>query len=127
MYRYVNFMMMKLFVIFSYSASAQTSNKVEVKPRKMKGTFYISWGYNREAYSRSDIRFKNTTTDNYDFTLVNAEAHDKPGFNNGIENFIESDLTIPQYNLHLGYLFKDKHNLGIEISWDHLKYVVFDN
>jgi hypothetical protein len=120
-------MIMKLFVVFSYSVTAQTPNKVEVKPQKMKGTFYISWGYNREAYSRSDIRFKNTTTDNYDFTLVDAEAHDKPGFNDGFENFVENDLTIPQYNLHLGYLFKDKHNLGIEISWDHLKYVVYDN
>ena len=102
--------------------------KIEVKPKKMKGTFYISWGYNREAYSNSDIRFKNTTTDNYDFTLVNAAAHDHAGFNNGLKNFLQSDLTIPQYNFHIGYKFKDsKYNLGIEWSWDHLKYIVYDN
>ena len=102
-------------------------NTIEVKPKKMKGDFYISWGYNREAYSNSDIRFQNHTNDNYDFTLVNAAAHDKPGFNNGFSNFIHSDLTIPQYNLHIGYKFKNKRNLGIEWSWDHLKYVVYDN
>lgn len=27
----------------------------------------------------------------------------------------------------LGYLFHDKHNLGLEVSWNHLKYVVDDN
>ena len=103
--------------------SAQTSS---IKLKK-KGTIYISWGYNRESYSRSDIRFKNTTTDNYDFILKDAPAHDKPGFNDGLSKFLSRDLSIPQYNLHLGYLFNDKRNLGIELSWDHLKYIVYDN
>jgi hypothetical protein len=112
-------------ILVALSTSAQ--NKIDIKPKKMKGTFYISWGYNREAYTKSDIRFKNNTNDNYDFTLVDAAAHDKPGFNNGLNDFLSKDLTIPQYQLHIGYLFKDKHNLGIELSWDHLKYVVYDN
>ncbi len=94
---------------------------------KKKATFYISWGYNREAYSNSDIHFKNTTTDNYDFVLVDAPAHDKPGFTDGLQQFLSNDLTIPQYNFHIGYLFNNKRNLGIELSWDHLKYVVNDN
>lgn len=92
-----------------------------------KGMFYISWGYNREAYTNSDIHFKNTETDNYDFVLVNAPAHDKAGFNDGLKDFLNNDLTIPQYNLHIGYMFHDNHDLGIELSWDHLKYVVNDN
>jgi hypothetical protein len=97
------------------------------KIKGLKGTFYISWGYNRETYSKRDIRFKNTTSDNYDFVLENAPAHDKPGFNEGFNKFVSRDLTVPQYNLHIGYLFNDKHNLGVELSWDHLKYVVYDN
>lgn len=119
--------MHKLFLLFSiFTATASLAQNPIIKP-KNKGVFYISWGYNRERYSKSDIRFKNTTTDNYDFVMVDAEAHEKPGFNRGVKDFLDKDLTIPQYNLHIGYLFNDKHNLGIELSWDHLKYIVNDN
>ena len=48
------------------------------KPPKKEGTFYFSWGYNRDWYSNSTIRFVNTKTDNYDFTFIDAKAHDKP-------------------------------------------------
>jgi len=36
-------------------------------------------------------------------------------------------LTVPQYDMNLGYMLNDKHDLGIEIGWNHLKYVVIDN
>ena len=36
-------------------------------------------------------------------------------------------LTVPQYDLKMGYYFNDKHDLGIELGWNHLKYVVTDN
>lgn len=111
-----------IFLIFATTSKAQNTKTIN-----KKGTAYISWGYNRESYSNSDIHFKNTTTDNYDFVLVNAAAHDKPEFNEGLNNFLKTDLTIPQYNFHIGYLFNTKRNLGIELSWDHLKYVVNDN
>lgn len=94
-----------------------------------KGTFYFMWGYNRDWFSKSDIHFKNTSgeynpvTDNYDyydFTLYNIKAKDRSGF----KNILKSDLTIPQYNYRLGYFFNDKHDLGIEINFDHTKYVM---
>ncbi|WP_236668908.1 hypothetical protein [Hymenobacter rubidus] len=94
---------------------------VELKPH---GSVYFSWGYNRDWYTRSDIRFKNTTTANYDFTFLNAHASDKPDFK---DFWRFNSWTIPQYDMTLGYLFHDKHNLGIEVSWNHLKYVVDDN
>jgi hypothetical protein len=93
----------------------------ELKPH---GSLYFSWGYNRDWYTRSDIRFKNTTTDNYDFTFLRAHASDKPDFK---DFWRFNSWTIPQYDMTLGYLFHDKHNLGIEVSWNHLKYVVDDN
>ena len=97
---------------------------LKTNPATIKKGFYVFWGYNRETYSRSTIHFKNTTTDNYDFTFSNAKASDKPD----MWRYYELDrLTIPQYNLHTGYFFGDKNDLGIEISWDHLKYVVNDN
>lgn len=90
----------------------------------MHGSFYFTWGYNRDWYSRSTIRFRNTTTDNYDFTFIDAAAHDKPDY---YEFYKITKLTVPQYDMNGGYFFNDKHDLGIEVSWDHLKYVVTDN
>jgi hypothetical protein len=112
-----------LALLAGQSVFAQTT---EIKTKR-KGVIYASWGYNREVYTKSDIRFQNSTSDNYDFVYKDATAHDKPGFNHGVSEFMQTDLTIPQYNLHVGYLFNDKRNLGIELSWDHLKYVVDDN
>ncbi|MFD1468006.1 hypothetical protein ACFQ48_07195 [Hymenobacter caeli] len=91
---------------------------------KHRGTLYFSWGYNRDWYSRSDIHFINTTTDNYDFTLVNAHASDHPSMS---DFWKFNSLTVPQYDATLGYMFNDQHDLGIEVSWNHLKYVVDDN
>jgi hypothetical protein len=100
-------------------ALAQDSSRV-----KKKGTFYFSWGYNRDAYTKSDIRFVNKKNDNYDFTFIHASAHDKPTM---YEWWHIDRLTIPQYDLHIGYFFNDKHDLGIEFGWNHLKYWVTDN
>ena len=110
-------------IVFTLNNLIAQQNKIISK----KGIVYFSWGYNREAYSNSDIHFKNTNTANYDFVLVDAGAHDKPGFTDGLQKFLSTDLTIPQYNFHIGYLFNNKRKLGIELSWDHLKYVVNDN
>lgn len=115
------FVLPALLASLIYPVQAQeTQQPVERK----QGSFYFSWGYNRDWYSRSDIHFVNHTTDNYDFTFYNATAHDKPD----MENWYYIDrLTIPQYDLHLGYMFNNKKDLGIEVEWDHLKYVVTDN
>ncbi len=104
-----------------YQVQAQeTQQPVERK----RGSFYFLWTYNRDWYSSSDIHFSNHTTANYDFTFYNAGAHDKPD----MEKWWYPDrLTIPQYDLYLGYMFNDKRDLGIEMGWNHLKYVVTDN
>ena len=41
-----------------------------VVKKKLHGTFYAFWGYNRDWYSKSTITFENHTSDNYDFTLI---------------------------------------------------------
>lgn len=116
-------LLLSILIVFTLNNLIAQQNKITSK----KGTAYFSWGYNRESYSNSDIHFKNTNTANYDFVLLDAGAHDKPGFTDGLQQFLSTDLTIPQYNFHIGYLFNNKRKLGIEISWDHLKYVVNDN
>ncbi len=111
----------------AYNPARSQSTTPSLEPTKKKsfsrGEFYLFWGYNREWYSKSTIRFRNSDSDNYDFTFKDAHASDKPD----MENFYKvKQMTIPQYNFHIGYFFNDKRNLGLELSWDHLKYVVND-
>lgn len=83
-----------------------------------KGKFYIYWGGNRDSYSKSDITFKG---DNYNFTVENAQAEDKPkGWH--IDYINPTRMTIPQTNLRIGYFINDKYNISIGL--DHMKYVL---
>lgn len=114
------------------NVSAQDSIKLCDCPAQSKlgkGTFYFMWGYNRDWFSKSDIHFKNTSGDynattgnydSYDFTLYDVKAKDRPG----LKDILRTDLTIPQYNYRLGYYFNDKYDLGVEINFDHTKYVM---
>ena len=87
---------------------------------KNKGTFYISWGYNRDWFSKSDLHFYNNRSDNYDFVLYSVKAKDRPGFN----HIPSIEISIPQYSYRFGYYFNNKHDLGVEINFDHSKYVM---
>ena len=88
---------------------------------KNKGKYVISWGGNRESYSKSDITFKG---DDYSFTLQDVKAHDKPkGWH--IDYINPTALTIPQTNFKLGY-FISNHYL-ISVGVDHMKYVMTQN
>jgi hypothetical protein len=93
------------------------------RPGHDHGAIYLNWSYNRDWYTKSDIRFKNDKSDDYDFTFHDAVAHDHPSMS---DFWKLSNLTVPQYDLSVGYMFHDKHDLGIEVSWNHLKYVVDD-
>jgi hypothetical protein len=112
-----------LWTLLPFSLRAQKVTATESIHRD-KGSVYFNWGYNRDWYSTSTIHFVNNKTDNYDFIFVDAKAHDQPD----MEQYWHIDrLTIPQYDFNIGYFFKSKNSLGLEISWDHLKYVVTDN
>jgi len=86
-----------------------------------KGKFFISWGGNRESFSKSDITFKG---ENYNFTIKDASAHDKPkGWH--IDYFNPTRITIPQTNIKMGYFISDKYVISFGI--DHMKYVMYRN
>lgn len=86
-----------------------------------KGKFFISWGGNRENYTKSDVTF---TGKDYNFTVNNMAAHDKPkGWN--LDYINPSRMTIPQTNLRLGYFFNDHYSVAIGV--DHMKYVMTQN
>ncbi|WP_458629081.1 hypothetical protein [Winogradskyella sp. PC D3.3] len=83
-----------------------------------KGKIFISWGGNRGAYSKSDIRFKG---DDYDFTISDATSKDKPkGWH--IDYINPTRVTIPQTNAKLGYFISDHYTISIGL--DHMKYVM---
>lgn len=84
-----------------------------------KGEMYIYWGWNRSAYTRSDIRFHGN---NYDFTLDNVIAKDRQSPFNAKLYFSPNTLTIPQYNFRIGFYLNDKYDLSI--GADHMKYVM---
>ena len=110
------------FCVFSQYASAQElAENPEKYTAHNKGKFFISWGGNRESYSKSDIHFKG---DGYDFTLNNVKADDKPkGYH--IDYLNPARMTIPQTNLKLGYFITDHYSVSIGV--DHMKYVMRQN
>ncbi len=106
----------------SFSSFSQSEDFVS--PTKFtshnKGKIYIYWGGNRDFYSDSDIHFRGQ---NYDFTLNNVKAHDKPkGWH--IDYVNPARMTIPQTNLRVGYFITDKYNISLGV--DHMKYVMYN-
>ena len=96
----------------------------ETKSKKItnKGKFFVYWGWNRGTYSNSDIHFKGA---NYNFTLSNVTANDRPT-KFGLNPYFRLDrITIPQTNYRIGYFFKE--NYTISIGTDHMKYVMNQN
>jgi len=101
---------------------AQESIKIQDRyTAHNKGKFFVSWGGNRETYTTSTIHYTGT---NYDFTVHNATAQDKPkGWH--IDYINPSKITIPQTNFKLGYFFADQYSISIGV--DHMKYVMTQN
>ena len=83
-----------------------------------KGKLFISWGGNRDSYSKSDITFRGK---DYNFTLDNAIAHDKPkGWH--VDYINPTKMTIPQTNFRMGYFINDHYSISVGL--DHMKYVL---
>lgn len=83
-----------------------------------KGRIEVLWGWNRDAYSASDIRF---TGEGYDFTLHGVRASDRPS-DISIEYLSPTKLTLPQTNLRINYSIEEHWAVGI--AFDHMKYVM---
>ena len=62
-----------LFLGFSFGFGQDEKPKKE--PLTKKGQMLIFWGWNRAAFSNSDIHFKGN---GYDFVLHKVVAHDRP-------------------------------------------------
>ncbi|ANW97480.1 hypothetical protein AXE80_08730 [Wenyingzhuangia fucanilytica] len=89
---------------------------------KNKGKFYAYWGWNRSAYTQSDIHFKGA---DYDFTLKDVVATDRQTpFS--VDKYINpANITIPQTNYGIGYFFNEHYSVFVGV--DHMKYVTVQN
>ncbi|PRZ21676.1 hypothetical protein [Flavobacterium granuli] len=111
-----------LVLLFSNGANAQEEIKIQEKyTAHNKGKFFVSWGGNRESYSKSDVTFKGK---DYNFTVENMMAQDKPkGWH--IDYVNPARMTIPQTNFRMGYFINDHYSIAIGV--DHMKYVMTQN
>lgn len=78
--------------------------------------FYLQWGWNREAFTKSTIHFTNGA--DYDFSWMSVSAKDKPDF----QAILSKDITVPQFSFRIGYRIAPRWYL--ELNHDHAKYVV---
>lgn len=109
-----------LYSSISFVTHAQATSSFS-HPYK-KGMFSIYWGWNWSDYTKSNIHFKG---DNYDFTLHKVIAKDRQSPFDAKVYFNPSRMTIPQYNLRIGYFIADRYQLSI--GADHMKYVMRNN
>lgn len=103
-----------LFIMLPFGAWAQQKKPVR------KGEFYFSWGYNKEWYTRSDVKVSQPSLGN-DYAFKSVQSHDHPGWDEGLFSI---PLSIPQYNYRLGYFFNKKKGLALEINFDHTKHII---
>jgi len=79
--------------------------------------YFVSWGYNGDTYSKSDIHIRQPSLGN-DFILAQVQARDSKAWT---ELFSHS-LFVPQYNLRFGMFFNERW--GLEVALDHMKWIV---
>ncbi|MES2851536.1 MAG: hypothetical protein V4698_01405 [Bacteroidota bacterium] len=116
-----HFFLFSAFLIILFTNTTIAQEKTVIQDRYTshnKGKFFISWGGNRDSYTKSDITFRGK---DYNFTLDNVQAHDKPkGWH--VDYLNPARMTIPQTNLRLGYFINDHYSVAIGV--DHMKYVM---
>lgn len=105
----------------SFSADAQ-HRRMKKKESDGAGTLWGYWGYNRTRYTNSNIRFVGP---GYDFALADAKGHDEQAIVSANNYLRLSNLTVPQFNVRLGYFIRD--HWSISLGYDHFKYILADD
>jgi hypothetical protein len=105
------------FLLFPLFGLAQKAKK------ERSGEFYFSWGYNTEWYTHSNLNINQPSLGN-NFTFEGIYGHDHKGWDDGL---FTKPVSIPQYNYRIGYIFNKQKGLGVEINFDHTKFIFGDN
>ncbi len=119
-----NLLLYAAFLTFGFINTLKAQEDTKIKDKYTahnKGKFFISWGGNRDSYTKSDLTFKGK---DYNFTLENVTSHDKPkGWH--LDYINPTKMTIPQTNFRMGYFISDHYSIALGV--DHMKYVVTQN
>ena len=107
-----------LFILLLTNCDTEAQNKKKERSRE----FYFSWGYNKEWYTRSNIKINQPLLGN-DYSFVSIKGHDNPGWD---KDFFKKDISIPQYNYRIGLFVNKKKGIAFEINFDHTKYIFAD-
>ncbi len=105
-----------VFLMSELNAGAQTNKKTRKKE------IYFSWGYNKEWYTKSNVKINQPSLGN-NYRFVSIKGHDHPGWDDGIFN---KPISIPQYNYRLGLFINKKKGIAVEINFDHTKFIFAD-
>lgn len=84
-----------------------------------KGRLFLYWGYNRSAFTNSDIHFEGP---GYDLTMQDVTAADRPHRFSTDTYLNPKYVWYPQYNYRLGWYIRE--DWSISMGLDHMKYVV---
>lgn len=106
-------LVLMIFSLINLEALSQTDDF------SAKNQFYFYWGYNRSAYTKSDLT---CVGPGYNFTMNDLQASDNPERFNPKVYFDPKKITIPQFNCRIGYFFGD--HWGVSLGYDHMKYVM---
>lgn len=91
----------------------------ETNPLNQDGKFWLSWGYNRAWYPKSDIHIHGN---DFDVMFYDVKAVDRPEAFSLKSYFSITRISIPQNNYRIGY--KVNQHWGFSLGLDHMKYVV---
>lgn len=97
----------------------EISEKSAILSEHSKGYLTLSWGYNKDYFSKSDIHFSGP---DYNFTLYGITASDRPAPFSFKYYFNPEKMWVPQYNYRVGYFLRDR--LCLSLGMDHMKYVM---
>ncbi len=108
-------------LLFSVLTANAQQKQMQQNPLR-KGKLYAYWGWNRGAYSKSNISLKGA---DYNIKLYSVKAHDRPISPNYYDYLKLNRITIPQTNFRVGYFVKN--NIAVGVGVDHMKYVMMQN
>jgi hypothetical protein len=120
------FLLLSLSVVTTGNSQEESNHRdyFGVKQRRpindKKGTYYISFGYNKNWYSKSDIHVHDPNG-KFDFILHDMRAYDRPQ----VQDIFRVAISIPQYSYRMGYWLPGSM-FGVEINFDHAKYILYN-
>ncbi len=106
---------MKKFILITCSLATLFTSVFAQTPNSKQ--YYFSWGYNRDYYFLPVNIHVDQPNLNSDYKFLAVHGQDKKE----CLHFWDYALTIPQYNIRLGFIKNDKYLF--EMNFDHTKFV----